>query len=68
MPGTILMLNKLFQKNNKWISEWINRKEGRKERREKGRERVWKEERKNMCPLAQEEYKNLIPLVLGIWG
>lgn len=47
-------------------NKWTNRKEGRKEGERKCKSK--KGRKKNVCPLAQEENKNLILLVLGVWG
>ena len=47
----------------------MDKYKGRKERKKGERKgKSTKGRKKTVCPLAQEEYKNLIPLVLGVWG
>lgn len=44
------------------------REEARKREREEGREGKVRVKKKNLCPFAQQERKNLILLVLEVWG
>ena len=45
----------------------MDKQKGGKERKEgESKEKSIKGRMKNLCPLTQEEYKNLITLVLGV--